>query len=152
MLQVFGEMYRDGRLPPTTRRSSSNGGGRHPRSGAGVRQTGLPGPLERRAWRQILSDLAQIKVYKKDDAPPKCVKPVRSIIIIFIIAQAFGDTRSEEEMTIVDMIAIVFFFLLRPEEYTGTVSDDTIFKLHDVDLYIQGRKLDVLASSEADLK
>jgi hypothetical protein len=71
----------------------------------------------------------QIKAYKKDDAPPKRVKPVSIIIIIFIIAQAFGDTRSEEGMAIADMITITFFFLLRSGEYTGTVSDDAAFKM-----------------------
>jgi hypothetical protein len=56
----------------------------------------------------------QIKAYKKDDASPKRVKPVPIIIIIFIAAQALGDTRSEEEMAITNMITNTFFFLLRP--------------------------------------
>jgi hypothetical protein len=55
----------------------------------------------------------QIKAYNKDDAPPKRVKPVPIIIIIFIIAQAYGDTHSEEEMAIADIITITFSFLLR---------------------------------------
>jgi hypothetical protein len=57
----------------------------------------------------------QIKAYKKDDSPPKCVKPAPIIIIIIIfIAHSFGDTHLEEEMAIADMITITFFFLLRP--------------------------------------
>jgi hypothetical protein len=94
----------------------------------------------------------QIKAYKKDDAPPKCVKPVPIIIIIFIAAQAFGDTCSEEEMTIADIITIAFFFLLRPGEYTGTLSDDAAFKMQDFGLYIQGCKLDLFAASTAEVK
>jgi hypothetical protein len=56
----------------------------------------------------------QIKVYKKDDAPPKRVKPVPIIIIIFITAQAFGDICLEKEIAISDMTTIAFLFLLRP--------------------------------------
>jgi hypothetical protein len=55
-------------------------------------------------------------------------------------------------MAIADMIVIAFFFLLCPGEYTGTISDDTAFKLQDVGLYIQGRKLDLLAAPEAELR
>jgi hypothetical protein len=94
----------------------------------------------------------QIKAYKKDDAPPRRVKPVPITIISFIVAQAFGATRSDEEMAIADMIVIAFFFLLQPGEYTGTISDDAAFRLQDVGLYIQGRKLDLLAASDAELK
>jgi hypothetical protein len=94
----------------------------------------------------------QIKAYKKDDAPPKRVKPVSIIIIIFIAAQAFGDARSEEEMAIADIITITFFFLLHPGEYTGTVSDDAAFKMQDVGFYIQGCKLDLFTAAAAEVK
>jgi hypothetical protein len=94
----------------------------------------------------------QIKAYKKYDAPPKRVKPVPILIIIFISAQAFGDTYLDDEMAIADMITIAFFFILRPGEYTGTLSDDAAFKLQDVELYIQGCKLDLFAANDADIK
>jgi hypothetical protein len=71
------------------------------------------------------------------------------IIIIFIISQAFGETRDTAEMAITDMIVIAFFFLLRPGEYTGTLLDDAAFKIEDVSLYIQGRKLDFTTASDA---
>jgi hypothetical protein len=93
----------------------------------------------------------QIKAYKKDDDPPRRVKPIPIPIIIVIVAQTFGDTRSDEEMAIADMIVIAFF-LLRPGEYTGTISDDVAFKLQDVGLYVQGRKLDLLAAPESELR
>jgi hypothetical protein len=80
------------------------------------------------------------------------VKPVPILIIIFIAAQAFGDTRSDEEMAIADMITIAFFFPLRPGEYTGTLSDDAVFKMQDVGLYIQGCKLDLFAVNDAEIK
>jgi hypothetical protein len=94
----------------------------------------------------------QIKAYTKYDAPPTQVKPFHIIIIIFIAAQAFGDTRLDEEMTISNMITIAFFFHLRPGEYTGTLSDDAAFKLQDVGLYIHGCKLDLFAANDADIK
>jgi hypothetical protein len=71
----------------------------------------------------------QIKAYKKDDAPSLRVKPVSVIIIIFSVAQAYGDTREVAVMAIAEMIVIAFFYLLRPGEYTGTLVDDAAFKL-----------------------
>jgi hypothetical protein len=68
------------------------------------------------------------------------------------MAQAFGDTRTDGEMEITDMITITFFFLLWPGEYTGTVSDDAAFKLQNVHLDIQGRRLDACTPSTAELK
>jgi hypothetical protein len=85
----------------------------------------------------------QIKAHNEDNVPPKRVIPVPIIIIMFIAAQAFGDTHPEEEMAIANMITIAFFFLLRPGEYTGTLSDDAAFKMQDVGLYIQDCKLDL---------
>jgi hypothetical protein len=94
----------------------------------------------------------QIKAYKKDDAPPLRVKPVPIIIIIFIVYQAYGDTRDVAEMVIADMIVVAFFFLLRPGEYTGTLSDDAALKNEEVSLYVQGRKLDFALASDAEIK
>jgi hypothetical protein len=94
----------------------------------------------------------QTKAYKKDDSPLKRVKSVPIITIIFIIYQSVGDTHSEEEMAITDMITIAFFLLLRPGEYTGTVSDDAAFKIQDVGLYIQGRKLNLFTAADAEVK
>jgi hypothetical protein len=136
MLQVFGERYRDCRLVPRHKpfkyRTVEDGlravGQAHARLGALDPRKDSHSGIDFRIQRQI-------KAYKKDDAPPKCVKPVPIIIIIFIAAQAFGDTRSEEEMAISDMITINFFFLLRPGEYTGTLSDDAAFKMQYVGVH-----------------
>jgi hypothetical protein len=61
------------------------------------------------------------------------------MIILYILAQAFGVNRNEEDLAIADMITISFFFLLRPGEYMGTIVDDTAFLLEDVALYIRDR-------------
>jgi hypothetical protein len=133
MIQVFGERYQDGQLPPHNKPVKGA-------VGQACARLGGVGPRKDSHGGIYFQIQRQIKAYKKGDAPPKHVKPVPIIIFIFITAQAFGDTRSEEEMAIADMIAIVFFFLLRPGEYTGTVSDDAASKLQDVSLCIQGRK------------
>jgi hypothetical protein len=49
------------------------------------------------------------------------------------------------------MIVIIFFFLLRPGEYTGTTIDNAPFRLQDVHIYIGGRKLDIRTASLAEL-
>jgi hypothetical protein len=59
---------------------------------------------------------------------------------------AFGRERNEEDLAIADMITIAFFFLLRPGEYTGTIVDDTPFRLEDMALYIRHRRLDVMTA------
>jgi hypothetical protein len=146
MLQVFGERYRDGRLAPRHKPVKARTVGQaHARLGGPDPRKDSQGGIDFRIQRQI-------KAYKKDDAPPKQVKPVSILIVIFIAAQAFGDTRLDEEMDIADMITIAFFFLLRPGEYTGTLSDDAAFKLQDVVLYIQGCKLDLFAANDAEIK
>jgi hypothetical protein len=59
--------------------------------------------------------------------------------------------RNDEDIAISDMIAIAFFFLLRPGEYTVTTTYDTPFRLEDVALYIHDRRLDVMTASTAEL-
>jgi hypothetical protein len=77
----------------------------------------------------------QIKAYKKDDDPPKRVNPIPILIIIYILAQAYGDQRKDNEVVMADTITIDFFFLLRPGEYTRTMSNDAPFRLQDVTIY-----------------
>jgi hypothetical protein len=74
------------------------------------------------------------------------------IIIIFIVAQAFGNTQDATEMDIANMIVVAFFFLLRPGDYTGTLADDAAFKIEDVSLYVQICKLDFITAPDAEIK
>jgi hypothetical protein len=55
-------------------------------------------------------------------------------------------------MAIADMITIAFFFLLRPGEYTGMVSDDAALKMQDVGVYIQVCRLDLFTAAAAEVK
>jgi hypothetical protein len=42
--------------------------------------------------------------------------------------------------------------LLRPGEYTGTTSDDAAFRIEDVALYIQDRRLDSMTATPAEME
>jgi hypothetical protein len=93
----------------------------------------------------------QIKAYKKDNDPPKKVKHIPILIIIYIVAHVYGVQHNDDEMAITDMITITFYFLSRPGEFTGTTSDDTPFRLQYVDLCIGVHWLDVMIASHTEL-
>jgi hypothetical protein len=93
----------------------------------------------------------QIRAYKKEDSPPKRVKPIPILIVIFVLAQAYGLTRDEGSKAIGDMITIAFFYLLRPGEYTGTTSDYVDFRVEEIALYIQDRRLDSMTATPSEL-
>jgi hypothetical protein len=137
ILQVFGQRYRDGRIAPrhnavrarTVEDALRAIGQAFARVGSPDVRKNVYGDIDFRIQRQI-------RAYKREDSPPKRVKPIPIVIILYILAQAYGITRHEDTQAIADMITIAFFFLLRPGEYTGTTSDDTPFRLQDVHLYI----------------
>jgi hypothetical protein len=56
----------------------------------------------------------QLNAYKKSDDPPRRVKQVPIIIIVYILNMAYDAARDVASMSIADMICIAFFFLLRP--------------------------------------
>jgi hypothetical protein len=64
---------------------------------------------------------------------------------------AHGTCRKDDEQAIGDMIAIAFFFLLRPGEYTGTTTDDAFFCMQDISFYIGARRLDTMPASPAEM-
>ena len=65
--------------------------------------------------------------------------PVQLKHYIMAIAFANNVVASQASQATADMIALAFFLLLRPGEYTGTKSDTTTFRMQDVQLFI-GRK------------
>jgi hypothetical protein len=93
----------------------------------------------------------QIKAYAKTDDPPRRVKPVPIIIVVYILQLAYDAARGVADTAIADMICITFVFLLHPGEYTGTTSDNTPFFLKDVTAYVRNRKLVFFLCSEAEL-
>ena len=73
--------------------------------------------------------------YGKGDAPPHRVKPIPVTILCHVMAQAMnsGDAFS---IACADMICLAFFFLLRPGEYTGTVTSSQPSQLQDVRFFL----------------
>jgi hypothetical protein len=51
---------------------------------------------------------------------------------MYILERAWGPNQNEGDAAISDVVAIAFYFLLRPGEYTGTTSDDTPFLMQDI--------------------
>jgi hypothetical protein len=153
ILQVVGERYSKRRLAPLknpvksrtvedTLRAVDQA---HARLGAlDLRNEGHGGIY---FWIQ-----PQINAYKKVDNPPKRSKPIPILIIVYILDQAYGDQRNDVDLSLVDIITIAFFFLLRQGEYTGTTADDTLFRLQAVGLHIGQCRIDVLQCSKTDLE
>jgi hypothetical protein len=71
---------------------------------------------------------------------------------VYILILAHGVSRKDDKQAITNMIAIAFFFLLRPGEYTGTTTDGAFFCMQDVSFYIGARRLDTMSASPADLQ
>lgn len=92
-----------------------------------------------------------LNAYSKSDPPPNRVKPIPVQVIRRIIFLAKNNPQDEALSMEADMIALAFFFLLRPGEYTATKSESTPFEFKDVQLW-QGRlRLDLLQATEAEL-
>ena len=92
----------------------------------------------------------QIHYYKKQDPPPDRVKPVPVTVLLWILHAASISVHAGS-IAITDMIALAFFFLLRPGEYTSTPSETTPFHLADVWLSTGGVYLDIFKASDAAL-
>mmetsp|Transcript_3969 Transcript_3969/g.11051 ORF Transcript_3969/g.11051 Transcript_3969/m.11051 type:complete len:258 (+) Transcript_3969:4666-5439(+) len=86
-----------------------------------------------------------LAAYRKIDDPPARVKPIPLPILQFIMHQAI---RSQQvpDLAIADMLCLAFFFLLRPGEYTGVVTDTQPFCIQDVTLYIGSLRLNTMVA------
>ena len=91
------------------------------------------------------------KEKKKKDPPPNCVKPI-PIQVIRTIQFVAGNSANLALQRTADMIVLAFFFLLRPGEYTASPSDTQPFDLRSVQLFLGGRCLDLVTSSDAQLR
>ena len=94
--------------------------------------------------------LRQIAGYKKEDPPPNRVKPVPVQILRHVLGVAYS-TQNEGNQAVADMIALAFFYLLRPGECTGTSSDTRPFYLEDVQLWIGAQRYNAATIPIADL-
>jgi len=152
LLQVYAHRYRTGQASTSRRPVRS---GTVAAALQGIAQTflglGAPDPrldyhgnIDYRLRRQMAS-------YGKDDPPPHRVKPIPISILqhIAFVAQASQDPR---HATIADMITIAFYFLLRPGEYTGSSSGAHPFRLADVQLFSQGRRLSLALATDDTIR
>ena len=91
----------------------------------------------------------QLRSYSKEDPPPNRVKPIPVQLLHYVMAIAFANhvIPSRANQATADMIALAFFFLLRPGEYTGTKSDTTPFRMQDVQLFIGSHRINPLTAS-----
>ena len=131
-LQVFAYRYRHGYINPSRRvvRSRTVEGalrsvGQTLASvGAADPRLTIQGDVDFRLQRMLAS-------YSRSDSPPSRVKPIPVPILRHVMAQAVLGN-SAHSLACADMICLAFFFLLRPGEYTGTVSSTQPFQLRDV--------------------
>ena len=92
-----------------------------------------------------------VNSWKKKDPPPNRVKPIPIQVIRTIHFVASNSNNPALQRT-ADMIVLAFFFLLRPGEYTASPSDTQPFDLRSVQLFLGGRRLDLVTSTDAQLR
>ena len=81
-----------------------------------------------------------IACWKKQDPPSNRIKPLPIRVLKAIVFVALHSNCAFQIAT-ADMIILVFFFLLRPGEYTASPSDTQPFEFKDVQLMIGHRRL-----------
>ncbi len=150
-LQVFAYRYRTGALSPSRRTVRSRTVEGAVRS-VGQTLAGL-GALDPRLTPQGNIDFRLKRMlagYAKLDAPPNRVKPIPVPILRHVMAQAHlaNDTAA---LAFADMICLAFFFLLRPGEYTGTVTSTQPFQLQDVRFFLGNLALSTATASAPQL-
>ena len=141
LLQVYGQRYRTGQHSAsghpvrsrTVEDSLRNVGQTFTSLGSDDPRLTRQGQIDFRLRRQL-------KAYTKEDPPPDRVKPVPRTVIQHIMAIAVAGNDPGVK-AIADMIAIAFFYLLRPREYTASKSETTPFALRDVQLSSGNRRL-----------
>ncbi|VEU33676.1 unnamed protein product [Pseudo-nitzschia multistriata] len=152
-LQVFGARYQDGRASPSGKRARAHTVSDALRSvGQKITRVGAPDPRFNRFGELDYRLTAQLRSYRKKEAPPSRVKPVPITIIIHTLQFAYRQRPTAERKAVANMMCIAFFFCLRPGEYTGTTTDDQAFTLDDVAFFIGARRLHSPTASDAEIK
>jgi hypothetical protein len=68
-----------------------------------------------------------------------------------IISLAFGEHHSEANQAMAGMTTIIFFYLLRPGEYTGTTNDGAVIRLCDLQLWVGNQAVNLMYATEAQI-
>lgn len=151
LLQVYLHRYRTGVIAPRGRPVRARTAEDALRSvGQTFSAMGAQDPRQTSQGHMDFRLTRQISYYKKQDPPPDRVKPVPVAVLLWILHAAAISPHSGTQ-AIADMIALAFFFLLRPGEYTATPSDTTPFRIADVRVAAGGRYMDPLTASDAEL-
>jgi hypothetical protein len=131
-LQVFALRYRRGHINTSRRPVRSRTVEGALRSvGQTLTAVGAPDPRFTAQGDLDFRLRRMFQGYAKADDPPTRVKPVPVPILQHVMAQAIL-AHDPVNLALADMICLAFFFLLRPGEYTGTVSETQPFHLADV--------------------
>jgi hypothetical protein len=152
ILQVFATRYRSGEIAPRNQpvragtvddalRAVGQG---FVRMGTHDVQKTATGDIDFCIQRQIRS-------WEREDDPPTRDKPIPVQIIMVVISLAFGEHHNDASQAIADMTTIAFFYLIRMGKYTGTTSDDTAFRLCDLQLWIGNQGVDAMHAPDAQL-
>jgi hypothetical protein len=151
LFQVFMHRYRSGAIAPRGRPVLARSVEDALRSvGQTFAQVGATDPRFTDQGRMDFRIQRQLASYKKKDPPPKRVKPVPVQVIHWIMTAARLGAQVEN-LAVADMIALAFFFLLRPGEYTATPSETTPFAFRDVALFHGMRRLNLSTATDAEL-
>ena len=135
ILQVYARRLRTGQLSPSRKQLRKRSVESYLR---GVGQTfqalGTADPRQTWQGKNDFRLQRQLTAYEKADPPPHRVKPV-PIQVIRRIMHVANSGNSPHIQATADMIALAFFFLLRPGEYISTSHESTPFKYCDAKLY-----------------
>ena len=150
-LQVFMRRYRVGTIAPKGRQVRSRTVEDAIRSvGQTFSSVGSADPRLTAQGNMDFRIQRQLACYSKQDPPPNRVKPIPVPILMNIMATAVASADAVN-VAIANMIALAFFYLFRPGEYTGTRSDTTPFRLCDIQLFVGPTRLDLFTAPEATL-
>ncbi|KAL7577853.1 hypothetical protein ACA910_010599 [Epithemia clementina (nom. ined.)] len=151
-LQIFAARYRDGRIAPSGRPVRSHTvedalravGQTFARLRTHDIRKDSTGDIDFRLQRQLRS-------YTREDPTLMRIKPLPIQVVHHVMAAA-ATNQDPGHRAIANAITIAFFFLLRPGEYTGTISDNTPFRLADIRILLGTRHLDWQNASAAELQ
>lgn len=150
LLQVFCHRYRTGAIAPNRHPVRARTAENALRSvGQTFAAMGTHDPRLTPGGNLDFRLARQLRHYKIEDPPPHRVKPLPVTVLRWLLHHTHTSTTRPSDHAIADMIALAFFFLLRPGEYTATPSDTTPFHLSDVTLSIGSNPLPHATASDA---
>ena len=95
-----------------------------------------------------------LRAWAKADPPPQRVKPLPLSVLAQVWATAHA-LPTPLSVAAAEMLALGFFFLLRPGEYLGRPppppAHGPLFRVGDIQLWIGSRALDTFACADAEL-